>query len=650
MTSPINNTNKNEKLLPPISVNKKTLVLDLDETLVHSQFIKFSTPSDVVIKIEVENTFHDIHVMVRPGVKEFLEEMEKLYEIVIFTASVSKYADPLLDIIDKKGLCPFRLFREHCTLINMTFVKDLQKLGRDLKNIVIVDNSPLSYALHPENGLPILTWFEDKTDKELFNIIPILKFLSKVPDVRVFIPQFVDGGDKINYDAAKIIINNYNFENDKHNNNKININLNRINKIKEGIRRKKNNSDLNHMNLTNRNKELYNNKPKEDVSLNNIIASVNPTNTNVAKKENSKIKFAPRIQKKDTSSSKNKNAKNYIKLDAKKLLISSNTHNDIKINPKNNKKGMKNLITEINSKKRKNYSVSGNILVDGFLNQNYKGYSINLNNQPKKNVLLGFDTPKLKKIIKVLDNKNNHVTKSVKYSKKVNSHILISNTNINKNNKSTNKTSNTKNSSKSKFQIFTSYTNQNPSLPIHKKQNSYIDFRVFEYLNKMNNSKNIKKGNNTVRINISLDNGISFNNKFNKIKFINFNSNRHISTTRGDNIIKHNNTNIINYSPTNKMKFNYSIFHNERRKFLNFKKFKYNLQTKQVRLLTTKANQNENNTNDLRNKRKNKSKIDEKKNKVKFMSKNQIELNDNFHKRILLTKINNLQKDENKKS
>ena len=197
MTSPINNPNKNEKLLPPISVNKKTLVLDLDETLVHSQFIEFSTPSDVVIKIEVENTFHDIHVMVRPGVKEFLEEMEKLYEIVIFTASVSKYADPLLDIIDKKGLCPFRLFREHCTLINMTFVKDLQKLGRDLKNIVIVDNSPLSYALHPENGLPILTWFEDKTDKELFNIIPILKFLSKVPDVRVFIPQFVDGGIKL---------------------------------------------------------------------------------------------------------------------------------------------------------------------------------------------------------------------------------------------------------------------------------------------------------------------------------------------------------------------------------------------------------------------------------------------------------------------
>ena len=98
----------------------------------------FTSPSDVIIKIEIENEVHDIHVMVRPGVKEFLENMDKYYEIVIFTASVSKYADPLLDIIDKQGYCPFRLFREHCSLINTTFVKDLQRLGRDLKDIVIV--------------------------------------------------------------------------------------------------------------------------------------------------------------------------------------------------------------------------------------------------------------------------------------------------------------------------------------------------------------------------------------------------------------------------------------------------------------------------------------------------------------------------------
>ena len=169
--------------MPPKISDKKTLVLDLDETLVHSGFIPFNCPSDVIIKIELDNNIHDIHVLVRPGVKEFLEKMSKRYEIVIFTASLSKYADPLLDIIDKQGFCPFRLFREHCTLINTSFIKDLNKLGRDIKDIIIVDNSPISYALNPDNGIPILSWFDDKNDRELYNIMPILEFLSYVNDV-----------------------------------------------------------------------------------------------------------------------------------------------------------------------------------------------------------------------------------------------------------------------------------------------------------------------------------------------------------------------------------------------------------------------------------------------------------------------------------
>ncbi|MCQ2819813.1 MAG: HAD family hydrolase [archaeon] len=195
-------------LLPERETNKKTLVLDLDETLVHSAFTPFPCPSDVIIQIEIDNEIHDIHVLVRPGVKEFLEEMAKHYEIVIFTASLSKYADPLLDIIDKQGYCPFRLFREHCTLINSTFVKDLVRLGRNLKDIVIVDNSPLSYALNPDNGIPILSWYEDKSDKELYHITPILQFLAYVPDVRDYIKKFVLNNE-LNYVKAVQIINAY---------------------------------------------------------------------------------------------------------------------------------------------------------------------------------------------------------------------------------------------------------------------------------------------------------------------------------------------------------------------------------------------------------------------------------------------------------
>ena len=199
----------NNGLLPPKITDKKTLVLDLDETLVHSGFIPFDCPSDVIIKIELDNEIHDIHVLVRPGVKEFLEKMAKKFELVIFTASLSKYADPLLDIIDKQGFCPFRLFREHCTLINTSFVKDLKRLGRDLKDIIIVDNSPISYALNPDNGLPILSWFDDRDDRELYHLTPILEFLADVPDVREYIKKIVVDNE-IAYSKASYIISVYN--------------------------------------------------------------------------------------------------------------------------------------------------------------------------------------------------------------------------------------------------------------------------------------------------------------------------------------------------------------------------------------------------------------------------------------------------------
>ena len=205
--SELNENSETQFLLPKAS-SKKTLVLDLDETLVHSQFLPFSTQSDVILKIDIENQIHDIHVLIRPGVQTFLKRLSKLYEIVIFTASVSKYADPLLDILDKDNICSFRLFREHCSMMGMTYIKDLNKLGRNLKDVIIVDNSPLSYSFNKENGIPILTWFNDKNDKELDYLLPILEFLSIVDDVRIFIKDIIIN-DTINYLNAINIIKNY---------------------------------------------------------------------------------------------------------------------------------------------------------------------------------------------------------------------------------------------------------------------------------------------------------------------------------------------------------------------------------------------------------------------------------------------------------
>lgn len=127
---------------------KLCLVLDLDETLVHSSFQPIQK-SDFIIPVTIEGCMHNVFVLKRPGVDEFLIRAAKHFEIVVYTASLSKYADPLLDKLDKYKLITTRLFREHCVYHQGHYVKDLSLLNRDLNKTIIVDNSPMSYIFHP---------------------------------------------------------------------------------------------------------------------------------------------------------------------------------------------------------------------------------------------------------------------------------------------------------------------------------------------------------------------------------------------------------------------------------------------------------------------------------------------------------------------
>ena len=165
------NKNLNNKI--PYLKNKKdkkkvfTLVLDLDETIISYQ----------------KGTF-----IPRPGLNKFLTEINKLYEIIVFTSATQSYADSILDSIDKNNIYfEKRLYRQHTVFINDTFVKDLSKLGRDLSKIIILDNRPQNYFLQKENGIFIRSFYGDnKYDNALINLIPILKSIAKNPynDVR----------------------------------------------------------------------------------------------------------------------------------------------------------------------------------------------------------------------------------------------------------------------------------------------------------------------------------------------------------------------------------------------------------------------------------------------------------------------------------
>lgn len=207
-------------LLPPKEKkyeNKKTLILDLDETLVHSSFMPFER-SDIVLKVDFDDAIYNIFVLVRPEVDLFLSEMASYYEIVIFTASLSKYASPLVARLDTNSVCKYKLYREHCTFVNGLYIKDLRRINRELKDVIIVDNSPISYAFTIDNGIPIKSWFSDKNDRELPRLIPLLRFLAGVKDVREYIPQFVKEGN-IEFAKANRIINDILSKEEKENNN-----------------------------------------------------------------------------------------------------------------------------------------------------------------------------------------------------------------------------------------------------------------------------------------------------------------------------------------------------------------------------------------------------------------------------------------------
>jgi len=125
-------------------------------------------------------------------VDEFLLEMAKHYELVIYTASLSKYADPLLDLLDPKSVIRARLFRESCVYYQGSYVKDLSLLDRELTRTIIIDNSPNSYLFHPENAIDCSSFIDDPRDKELDHICSFLKGIKNVSDVRGVAPKWRD--------------------------------------------------------------------------------------------------------------------------------------------------------------------------------------------------------------------------------------------------------------------------------------------------------------------------------------------------------------------------------------------------------------------------------------------------------------------------
>ena len=130
-------TSKATLLGPAKEWGRKTLVLDLDETLVHSSLLSISN-ADVVLTVQVNEVWTKVYVLLRPGWRELLSYAAQRYEVVIYTASIQVYADQLLDQLDPEKVAA-RLYRDQCVVSAGTYVKDLRRLGRAMEGLILVD-------------------------------------------------------------------------------------------------------------------------------------------------------------------------------------------------------------------------------------------------------------------------------------------------------------------------------------------------------------------------------------------------------------------------------------------------------------------------------------------------------------------------------
>ena len=189
-----NKINFNFPKSPKNKGKKKIALFDLDETLVHctGDINTNKEPYQHCIKICLPgNKEVSVGINIRPHWKKTMNLIKKQYYIVVFTASHQAYADAVLDFMDpNKKYFKYRLYRNNCSLVDVDgakfYVKDLDIFDEhyNLKDIVIIDNSVLSFIYHLENGIPIVPYYNEDKDGSLYVVGLYLSHIHKENDLR----------------------------------------------------------------------------------------------------------------------------------------------------------------------------------------------------------------------------------------------------------------------------------------------------------------------------------------------------------------------------------------------------------------------------------------------------------------------------------
>ena len=239
-----NKVNFNFKNSKKKKIEKKIALFDLDETIVHCtgdiRTTKEKYQNVIEIKLPGKQEIQ-VGINVRPYWKETFKLIKKYYHIVIYTASHQAYADAVLDFMDPKNkFFKHRLYRNNCSLIDVDgakfYVKDLEILNENynLKDIVIVDNSVLSFAYHLHNGIPIVPYYDEDKDGSLYVVGLYLMHIFKQNDLReenkkyINLDSFLEEAKKLKEDSFEEYDENSieSFKEIDENNNSINNNDN----------------------------------------------------------------------------------------------------------------------------------------------------------------------------------------------------------------------------------------------------------------------------------------------------------------------------------------------------------------------------------------------------------------------------------------
>lgn len=175
-----------EKLLPdpvpyPYYQPPYTLVLEFTDVLVHPDWT-YKT---------------GWRFKKRPGLEYMLENLVGLYEIVIFTAEPGMTIFPVIEAVDPKNFISYKLVRDSTHFVDGHHVKNLDRLNRDLKKVIVVDWNKQSVKFHPDNHLNISQWKGENEDRALLDLTSFLKTIAstEIEDVREvlrFYKQFDD--------------------------------------------------------------------------------------------------------------------------------------------------------------------------------------------------------------------------------------------------------------------------------------------------------------------------------------------------------------------------------------------------------------------------------------------------------------------------